>query len=114
MYSAAIAVAALLACIIFIKRDKTLEYGMLDKVSVVLNFMIAMFAFPFILISSALSEIVADASALQQLLYLAPALTALGIAASVALRRMRYRQIGFWIQFAGPAVFGLVLLFGVI
>ena len=114
MYTAAIAVAALLTCVIFIRRDRALEYGALDKVSVVLNFLIAIFAFPFILISSALSEIVADASALQQLLYLTPALTALGIAASVALRRMRYRQIGFWIQFAGPAVFGLVLLFDVI
>ena len=114
MYTAAITVIALLACIIFIRRERALEYEALDKVSVVLNFLIAIFAFPFILISSALSEIVADTSALQQLLYLAPAMTALGIAASVTLRRMRYRQIGFWIQFAGPAVFGLVLLFGVI
>ena len=110
MYTAAIAVAALLACVIFIRRDKTLEYGVLDKVSVVLNFLIVIFVFPFILISSALTEIVADASAMQQLLYLAPALTAIGIAASVTLRRMRCKQISFWVQFAGPIVFSLILL----
>ena len=114
IYTAAVAAAALLACVIFIKRDRALEYGMLDKISIVLNFLIAIFVFPFILIASALSEIVADASALQQLLYLAPALTAIGIAASVTLRRMRYKQISFWVQFAGPAVFGLVLLSDVI
>ena len=110
IYTAAIAVAALLACIILIKRDREMKYGALDKVSIVLNFLVAIFAFPFILVASALSEIVAGASFVQQLLYFAPALTALCIAASLTLRRMGRKQIGFWIQFAGPVVFALTVL----
>ena len=110
MYTAAIAAAALLACIIAIKRDREMKYGVLDKVSIVLNFLVAICAFPFILVASCLSEIVSDATFVQQLLYLSPALTALGIAASVTLRRMGRKQIGFWIQFVGPVVFVLTIL----
>ena len=110
IYTAAIAAAALLACMILIRKEPGLEYGMLDKVSVVLNFLVTLGGFPFILIASALSEIVADTSVLQQILYLSPALTALGVAASVTLRRMGRKTIGFWIQFAGPIAFGLGLL----
>lgn len=110
MYTAAIAVTALLACMFVIKRDKEMKYGVLDKISIVLNFLVAFCAFPFILVASALSEIVADVSFVQQLLYFAPALTALGIAASVALRRMGRKQISLWIQFAGPVVFVLTVL----
>ena len=110
IYTAAIAVAALLACMVVIKKEPELVYGKLDKVSVVLNFLVIILMFPFILITAALSEIIADASALQQLLYLAPALTVLGVAASVTLRRMGHKCVSFWIQFAGPAALALVLL----
>lgn len=110
MYTAFIAIAALLACMILIKKDKDIVYSKLDKVSIVLNFLIAIPAFPFIFIVSALSEIVADTSIWQQILYLAPALTVLGIGASVSLRRMGHKNLGFLIQFAGPAVFALSIL----
>lgn len=110
MYTAFIAIAALLACMILIKKDKDIVYSKLDKVSIVLNFLIAIPAFPFIFIVSALSEIVADTSIWQQILYLAPALTVLGIGASVSLRRMGHKNLGFLIQFAGPAVFALSVL----
>ena len=110
MCTTAIAVVALLACMICIKKDAEYTYGLLDKVSVVLNFLVTIVALPFILVVSALSEIVADASAFQQLVYLAPTLTALGVAASVTLRRMGRKNIGFWIQFVGPAIFGLTVL----
>ena len=110
MYTAFIAIAALLACMILIKKDKDIVYGKLDKVSIVLNFLIAILAFPFILIASALSEIVADTSIGQQLLYFTPALTVLGIGASVTLRRLGCKRIGFWSQFAGPVIFALLIL----
>ena len=110
MYTATIAIAALLACMILIKRDKEIVYSKMDKVSIVLNFLIAIVAFPFIFMVSVLSEIVADTSVWQQLLYFAPALTVLGIGASVTLRRLGYKRIGFWIQFAGPVVFALLIL----
>ena len=110
MYTAAIAIAALLACMILIRKDKELVYSTADKLSIVLNFLIALLGFPFIFMLSALSEIVADTSAWQQILYLTPALTVLGIAASVALRRCGYGRGSLFILFLGPFVFAIDLL----
>lgn len=110
MYTAIIAIVALLACMILIKKEKEIVYRKMDKVSIVLNFLIAIVVFPFIFMVSALSEIVADTSIWQQILYFAPALTVLGIGASVTLRRLGCKRIGFWSQFAGPVVFALIIL----
>lgn len=54
-------------------------------------YLIALLVFPFIFMLSVLSEIVADTSLWQQILYVTPALTVLGIALSVTLRRCGYR-----------------------
>ena len=109
MFTAALSVAALVACLILIRREQGLNYGILDKLGIGLNFLVAIIAFPFILITSVLSEILSDATAWQQLLYLAPAITVLGIAASVVLRRMGHKVLGFVIQFIGPVVFALTV-----
>ena len=105
-----LAAAALAACMIVIKKRAKLKYGTLDKINTVFNFIVTIVAFPIILVTCALSEIVADASAMQQLLYLAPALTVLGVAASVTLRRMGYKWLSFAVQFVGPVVFRLILM----
>ena len=110
MLTSVIAVAALLACMVMIRKERRSAYGGINKISIALNFLVMLIAFPIILVTSALSEIVADATALQQLFYLAPALTAAGVAASVALRRMGRKYMSFCIQFVGPLVFGLILL----
>ena len=110
MLTSAIAAVALLACVATIKKERRSAYGGINKVSIVLNFLVLIIAVPFILVTSALSEVVADASALQQIIYLAPALTILGIAASVTLRRMEHKKLSFWIQFVAPVVFELVFL----
>ena len=110
MLTSAIAVAALLACVGMIRKERKSAYGGINKVSIAVNFVVICLAFPIILITSALSEIVADATALQQLFYLTPALTAASVAASVVLRRMGRKYMSFCIQFAGPLVFGLILL----
>ena len=109
MYTAIIAIAALLACMILVKKDKETVYRKMDKLAIVLNFLIAIVAFPFIFMVSVLSEIVADTSIWQQILYLTPALTVLGIGASVALRRLGCKRTGFGIQFAGPVIFALLI-----
>ena len=109
MFTAALSAAALVACLILIRREPGVTYGILDKLSIGLNFLVAIIAFPFILITSVLSEILSDATAWQQLLYLAPAITVLGIAASVVLRRMGHKAFGFVIQFIGPVVFALTV-----
>lgn len=110
IYTAIIAVITLLACVFVIKKDKERKYGLLDKISVILNFLMIIIVFPFILIASALTEIVADTSALQQILYLTPAITVLGVAASVTLRRMGKKQYSFWVQFAGPVLFAFLVV----
>ena len=110
LFTAAIAVLASPACMIAMKKDEELTYSALDKVSTLLNFAIIIVAFPIILISAYLSEIVSNASFLYQLLYLTPAVTALGVAASVTARRMGRKQLSLLIQFAGPVLFGLILL----
>ena len=109
-YTAAIAIAALLACMVLIKKDREIVYRKLDKVSTVLNFLIVIVAFPFIFMVSALSEIVADVSLWQQILYATPTLTVLGVAASVALRRCGYGKRSLFIQFAGPILFVIEIL----
>ena len=110
MLTSAIAIAALLGCMAMIRKERKSAYGGINKISIAMNFLVIFIAFPFILIACSLSEIVADATVLQQLFYLAPALTAVGVAASVALRRMGYKYKSFFIQFAGPIVFGLILM----
>ena len=112
IYTAAMAVLALLVCMIAIRKDKNLTYNVLDKIAILLNFVIAIVVFPFILIASCLSEIVSDASFLYQVLYLTPAVTALSVAVSVTARRMGHKYLSFLIQFAGPVVFGLIILLG--
>ena len=79
----------------------------MDKVSVVLIFLIALVASPFILMVSVLSEIVSDISVWQQLLYVTPALTVLAVAASAAVRRCGYGKCSLFVQFTGPLLFAV-------
>lgn len=114
IYTTLITLAALVACLILIRKDNALTYGWFEKIGVVLNFLVSLVAFPFIFIAASLSEIVADVSPLQQLLYLTPALTVLGISLSVSLRRMGRKHMSFWVQFIGPALFALCVVLDVI
>lgn len=114
IYTTLISMVALVACLILIRKDKSLKYGWFEKIGVVLNFLVSLVAFPFIFIAAALSEIVADVSPLQQLLYLTPALTVQGISLSVSLRRMGRKHMSFWVQFIGPALFALCVVLDVI
>lgn len=110
MYTSVISVLFLVITLVLIRKDPETRLGLLDKISVGINLVIAFAAFPFILAVSLLSEILADVTFGQQLLYLAPALTVLGLTASVILRRMGLKIISFWVQFTGPAVFVLTLI----
>ena len=78
LYTSVIAIAALLLCMIFVERDWDQIGTILDKIGLVMNLLVVAFAFPFILIASTLSEILGETSALQQVLYLTPALTMTG------------------------------------
>ena len=112
LYTSAIAIVSLVLCLIFVKKDRTQMGGALNKLGSALELLVIAVAFPFMLILSTLSEILGDTSALQQLLYLTPALTLVGVGASVVLRRRGYALPGLLIQFIGPAVFALAVLIG--
>jgi hypothetical protein len=110
LFTSAIAIVALLLCLICVKRDREQTVKPADKIGVVINLLVAAVAFPFILIVSAFSEILGETSVMQQLLYLTPALTVAGLSASVVLRRRGYSPASFLIQFVGPVLFLLTVL----
>jgi hypothetical protein len=112
LYTSAIALVSLLLCLAFVEKDLAQPGSRMNRIGIVLNLLVAVAAFPFILIVSTFSEILGDTSALQQLLYLTPALTLVGVGASVVLRRRGYALPGLLIQFIGPAVFALAVLIG--
>lgn len=96
----------IIACIIFVKRDKTVPYSVLDKLSVVLNIVICFAALPFITFTTTLLQITMRTDDLMYQIYLCiPVLTAFTVAASIALRRLNFTKSGFFIQFVGPAIF---------
>lgn len=107
----AIGLLMIVACLIFVKRDKTVPYKVLDRISVVVNYVVTLAAIPFIVILVFLMQIVAsNASFVYQLFLCIPALTAFTVAASVALRRRGFTKSGFFIQFVGLLLFAVPLV----
>jgi cytochrome bd-type quinol oxidase subunit 2 len=102
----AIAILTIIACMIFVRKEKDLHYKALDVVSIVANFIIAFMVIPFITIAVFFLPIVMDSGSLMYQIYLCiPALTAFTIAASVALRRKGFAMSGFFVQLAFPVLF---------
>jgi hypothetical protein len=94
------------ACMIFVKRDKTVPYKVLDKLSILANFAACFLAIPFFVICIALMlATMGGEDIVTQILLCTPAITALTVAASIALRRNGFTKTGFFIQFAGPVLF---------
>lgn len=103
---AAIGLLAIVACLIFVKKEEAVSYKVLDKISIFVNFAACFFAIPFISVCTAFLLLVMDNhDVLYQIYLCVPALTALGVAASIALRRKGYTKTGFFVQFIGPALF---------
>ena len=94
------------ACMIFVKRDKTVPYKALDKLSILANFAACFLAIPFFVICIAfMLATMGGEDIVTQILLCTPAITALTVAASIALRRNGFTKTGFFIQFAGPVLF---------
>ena len=75
------------------------------------NVLIAVIVVPVFLVFGIFVDIIGSSPDLgQQMLYWLPAITILGLAASVSLRRKGFRKGGFLVQFIGPAVFALLYL----
>ena len=105
-----IAVLALVASMIFVKKEQDLCYTWMDKVSIVCNFLITLLVVPFCTMTGVLIDIVDVAEELGgQILYLNSAIITLGIAASVCLRRKGYRKSGLFVQFIGVILFAILI-----
>ena len=106
-----IALLALIATMIFVRKEKELKYKAIDIVSIVLNFIIGIMYMGFVTILALLIDIEGGGPELYyQMMYFIPAVSVLCIAASVALRRKGYGKSSLITQFIGPAIFALYLL----
>ena len=106
-----ISLLALVAIIIFVRKEKELKYKAVDIVSIVLNFVIGFTLVPFVTILGVFIDIEGGGPELYyQVTYFIPTVVTLCIAASIALRRKGYGKSSFIAQFIGPVIFVLYLL----
>lgn len=111
----AISLVFFLLCLIFVRKDKENRYPKLDKVSVVMNFLVGIVVVPFISIVCMLFGIVESRIELiNQITYSVPSITILCLALSIAFRRKGYSKAGFYIQFGGVLAFLLILVLDVL
>ena len=106
-----ISLLALVAIIIFVRKEKELKYKAVDIVSIVFNFIIGFTLIPFVTILGVFIDIEGGGPELYyQVMYFIPAVVTLCIAASVALRRKGCGKSSLITQFIGPVIFALYLL----
>ena len=107
-----IAFVSLILCIIFVKRDKDVTLKLIDKISIILNFVVGIVLLPFITICCAFSALNSgDEEFIYQIIYCIPAVCVLGVALSVSLRRKGFSKSGMLVQFIGPLIFGVIIMF---
>lgn len=111
----AILLLFMLACLIFVRRDKEYKYSALDKAGIVLNFIMGIFAIPFIAIICFFFGIVeSNLELINQITYSIPPFAILCLGLSVVFRRKGFSKTGFFIQFAGLVPFILLLILDVV
>ena len=105
----------LLACIIFVRKDKEYKYSYLDKSGVILNFIVGIVAVPFISLFCTLFGIFGSGYEwLDQIIYNIPSFAILCLALSVVFRRRGFSKTGFFIQFGGIPPFIILLIMDII
>ena len=106
-----VGILTILVCAIAVKKEQGLSYKVLDTVSLVFNFLVGLIAIPLItLVVSLMPIYVSGEELIYQIDLCVPALTAFTIAASLSLRRKGFTKTGFFIQFAGPVLFILLII----
>jgi hypothetical protein len=107
----AVGLLTIVACLVFVKKDKAVSYKTLDQLSMLVNFAACFLAIPIITICTAFLPLVMNGDALLYQIFLCtPALTAFTVAASIALRRNGFTKTGFFVQFVGPVLFFVPVL----
>ena len=108
-----IGLLVIVACLVFVKKDEAVSYKDLDKLSVVLNYLLVIAGIPFVTVLVLLMQIVMDCGGLGYQIFLClPAVAAFTVAASIVLRRLGYTKPGFFIQLVAPVIFFLDVIFG--
>lgn len=98
-------------CLIFVRKDKEYKYSMLDKIGFGLNFIVGIFAIPFITVICMLFGIVeSNVDIVNQIFYNIPPISILCLALSVVFRRKEMKKTGFFIQFGGIVLFVIMLI----
>ena len=101
----------IIACIIFVKRDKENRLKVIDWISLVFNVLSGVFVVPILILLIAFMQLTIDGDSLIYQIFLCiPGATMFTIAASLALRRLGYSKTGFFVQFIMPVVFILWLV----
>ena len=105
-----ILLAFFILCLIFVRKDKEYQYSNLDKLGIMFNFLVGIFAVPFISIICILFGLVeSNVHLINQIIYNIPPFAILCLALSVVFRRKGFSKTGFIIQFVGILPFVLVL-----
>lgn len=100
-----------LLCLIFVRKDKEYKYSAFDKVGIVFNFLVGIFAIPFISIICTMFGITGSGYELiDQIIYNIPPLAIMCLALSVVFRRKGFSKTGFFVQFGGILLFVLPLV----
>ncbi len=106
-----IAVLALIATFIFVRKEKELKYKAVDVVSILLNWIIGTVYMGFVTLLALFIGVEGVGPELfYQIMYFIPAISLLCIAASVALRRKGYGKSSLITTLIGPIIFALYLL----
>ena len=101
----------LLVCIIFVRKDKEYKYSVLDKVGIVLNFIIGIIVIPFITnICFFFGLVETGVEIVDQLVYNIPPLAIMCLSLSAIFRRKGFSKTGFFIQFGGILIFVLIFV----
>ena len=104
----AILLVFFLLCLIFVHKDKEYQYSKLDKLGIILNFLVGIIAMPFISIVCILFGLVeSNVELINQIIYNIPPITILCLALSIVFRRKGFSKTGFFIQFGGILLFVL-------
>ena len=105
-----IAVLALVAILIFVKKDTDYVRKPIHIITIVFNFIIGTIGFAFVTIFAGLLSALGDVGNIMNLaFYLLPALTLLSIAASISLRRKLYAKSALIVQFVAPLIFVVLI-----
>jgi hypothetical protein len=101
-----------LLCLIFVRKDQSYCYSRLDKFGILCNFLVGIFAVPFITVSCMLFGLVeSHMELINHITYNIPSVAILCLALSVVLRRRGHSKAGFFVQFGGILPFlGILVL----